>query len=419
MKIGVYFTPRKDQGGVYSYTVEILEVLHQIPENQYIVFTTSPDIPDKYKKLSNFKVINVNSGSRNLIVKGRNFILGSVSIAAGLVIKFLNNLKLFNLLTPFYKFSNRSYIRLLQKVKPDLMIYPTSSYLSFLTKIPALVTVHDLQHRLNPQFKEVSAGGMWEYREYGFINIARNAFRVFVDSEVGKKQMIKFYPASKGKIVVLPYLAPDYLNSRISITTAKRVIKKLNLPEKYIYYPAKFWPHKNHANLIKSLAVLNKEGLKVNLVLSGSKNADFSSFNDVEKLTKDLDLKSQIQYLGYLSDLELSAVYKLATALVMPTFFGPTNIPVLEAWTMGIPVLYSDIEGCREQLGNAGLLINPKDHKDIANKIKKVYKSPALRKSLVAKGKIRVGKWTRLDFTNTIKATIKEFKNNYDSSKSN
>lgn len=410
MKIGVYFTPRKEQGGVYSYSIEILEALYNIPGNKYVVIATSPDIPGKYRSSKRFKIIDANTEAREFAISARNFLAGPMSLITGKIVELLNRVRFFNLLTPLYRFSNRGYLKLLEKEKPDLVFYPTSSYISFLSDTPSVVTVHDLQHRVNPQFKEVSAGGRWEYREYGFLEIARKAFKVFVDSEVGKEDMLRFYPKSKGKMVVLPYLFPNYLKTKISLSTAKKAAKSLKLPEEFIYYPAKFWPHKNHVRLVKAINILKKKGIRVDLVLSGSKDADFSSFAEVQRLTKKLELESQIHYLGYLSDLELSAVYKLSKALVMPTFFGPTNIPVLEAWAMGIPVLYSDIRGCREQLGDAGLLFNPKNPADIANKIGMIYKNPKLAKSLTEKGRKRVRMWTRSDFERTIEMTINDFK---------
>jgi glycosyltransferase involved in cell wall biosynthesis len=90
----------------------------------------------------------------------------------------------------------------------------------------------------------------------------------------------------------------------------------------------------------------------------------------------------------------------------MPTFLGPTNIPVLEAWSMGTPVIYSNIRGCREQLGNAGLLINPYSPRDIADKIEKIYTHPKLAMELVRKGKIKIKQWTFKDFTRRIKEII-------------
>lgn len=409
MKVGVYFTPKKEQGGVYQYSVDILEALSKIKGNKYIVLTQSPDVPEKYKKLKNFKIIDVYSKVREATIATRDFFAGTLAVFTSAVIKYLYKFKIFELITPLYKLSQKKFIDLIEKEKIDLMFYPTSSDLSFLAEVPAVVTVHDLQHRLNPQFKEVSAGGRWEYREYGFINIAKKAFKVLVDSEIGKEEMLNFYPKAKGKVVALPYLPPSYLDPKISLKKLDEISEKLKLPKKFVYYPSKFWPHKNHINLVKAIGILNKKGISVNLVLTGSSEADFSTFDSVQKLIKKLNLEKNVFYLGYVDSDELSVIYKKASALVMPTSFGPTNIPVLEAWLMKTPVVYSNVRGCKEQLGSAGLLIDPYNPKDIANKIAKVYSNKKLADKLTRLGYKRVNLWNRNRFTSRIKSILEDF----------
>ena len=66
----------------------------------------------------------------------------------------------------------------------DLMIYPESTRLSFEAGVPYIMAIHDLQHRLQPEFPEVSADGEWERREYRFRNGARCAMLLLADSEV-------------------------------------------------------------------------------------------------------------------------------------------------------------------------------------------------------------------------------------------
>jgi glycosyltransferase involved in cell wall biosynthesis len=74
----------------------------------------------------------------------------------------------------------------------------------------------------------------------------------------------------------------------------------------------------------------------------------------------------------------------------MPTFFGPTAIPPVEAWSLGCPVITSDIRGIREQMGDAALLVDPRSVESIAAGIVRVWKEQALRKELVARGRERL-----------------------------
>lgn len=409
MKIGIYFTPSRDQGGVYTYSVAILEALAHIPGHQYVIISTSADVPAKFLHHRNFTLIDLHSRTREISLKTRDFISYTLAWVAPWLTQFLYRFRLYHLLTPIYRLTMTSQIKAVEEQNLDLIFYPTSSNLSFLAVTPAVVTVHDLQHRLNPRFLEVSAGGRWEHREYGFTNINRRAFRILVDSEIGKEDWLNFYPTSPDRVVSLPYLPPSDLQPKISTKILKQTVDDLKLPPRFIYYPAKFWPHKNHLNLLKSLVILKKRGKKIHLVLTGSKEADFSSFRAVENYAEKNKISDQIHYLGFVTKPQLSALYKLAAALIMPTYFGPTNIPVLEAWVMGTPVITSDIRGCRDQLGNAGLLAHPDKPKEIAAAIAKIYSHPSLRTELTTNGRRRVKLWTQAGFTDRIGAIIKDF----------
>jgi hypothetical protein len=69
----------------------------------------------------------------------------------------------------------------LQSLGIELMLYPTPQTRSFEIGLPYIMAIHDLQHRLQPHFPEVSADGEWEYREYLFRNGARRAQLVLAD----------------------------------------------------------------------------------------------------------------------------------------------------------------------------------------------------------------------------------------------
>lgn len=410
MKVGVLFTAYKSQGGVYQYCVEVLHALSKIKSHEFVIFSISNELPPEFTKVKNFKIFNLYSKSTNFVVLVRGIISYFLYYSRINVMRFFYELHLFGFVALLYKFTQKSLIKRLNNENLDLMIYPTPVYLAFLANIPFTVTVHDLEHRNRRKFKEASGGGRWEYREYCLHKIAKKAFRIFVDSNLNKRKMINYYRASPGRVAALPYIPPSSLTIKIGRAKAKKIVKKLNLFDKYVFYPAKFWPHKNHINLIKALIILKRKGLKVNLILTGSLATDYSTLPQVLSLVKKSKIQEQVKYLGYVNDEELSLIYKKALAMVMPTYFGPTNLPVYEAWKMGTPVLYSDIRGYREFLGDAGLLVNPDRPSDIADKILKIYTNVTLRRELASKGRRRLRRWNRGDFTKTIRATLKDFK---------
>ena len=118
----------------------------------------------------------------------------------------------------------------------------------------------------------------------------------------------------------------------------------------------------------------------------------------------------QVHYLGYVPDEDMGPLYANAVALIMPTFFGPANIPYLEAWAFGCPVLTSDIRGIREQVGDAGILVDPRSTEAMANGILRLWTDEGLRFKLVERGRQRLMAYTPQDYRQRLFEIIEESK---------
>src|SRR5438046_4508110 len=94
----------------------------------------------------------------------------------------------------------------------------------------------------------------------------------------------------------------------------------------------------------------------------------------------------------------MGPLYSQAACLVMPSFFGPTNIPVLEAWAFGCPVLTSDIRGVREQVGDAALLADPTSVESIADGLHRLWTDRELGRTLSDLGRRRLATYTPEDY---------------------
>lgn len=283
----------------------------------------------------------------------------------------------------------------------ELMFYPAPHRLSFETDIPFVMAIHDLQHRLQPEFPEVSADGEWERREYLFRNAARRATILIAESPVGREDILRFYGeygVSPDMVKVLPYLPAH--NDK-TVASPEAVCEKHVLPRRFLFYPAQFWPHKNHLRIVQALGLIKKcNGLNIPIVFTGSASGELRKAAHAElfREAEQLGVRDQVFDLGYVTDHELSALYRTAAALIMPTFFGPTNIPILEAWSHGCPVLTSDIRGVRDQAGDAALLVDPRRVEAIAEGMRSLWTDENLRGDLVARGTRRIGLYTADDY---------------------
>jgi glycosyltransferase involved in cell wall biosynthesis len=306
--------------------------------------------------------------------------------------------------------------RWFEECRVELMCYCWPNSLSFETRIPYVMAIHDLQHRLQPEFPEVSANGEWDFREYLFRNGARNATLLVADSEVGKEDILSCYGSygvTSDRVKVLPFLPAPYLATSIFPAERLRIRTIYNLPDRYLFYPAQFWAHKNHARIVQALALLRDEHrLKIPVVFCGSHAGETRQvvFSELHGLSSRLKLDSQIHYLGYVPEEDMSALYGEALALVMPTFFGPTNIPVLEAWACGCPVLTSGIRGIREQVGDAAVLADPNSAESIAEGIYRLWTDESLRSALIEAGRRRLGSYGPAHFRDRLYGILQEAK---------
>jgi glycosyltransferase involved in cell wall biosynthesis len=283
----------------------------------------------------------------------------------------------------------------------DLVLYPASMPLSFEVGTPYVLAVHDLQHRLQPEFPEVAAGDEFAHREYVFVNGIREATLILTDSDVGREDVLDLYGEliAPERVAVLPFLPAT--PTTVADEDRERVRREYRLPERFLFYPAQLWPHKNHRRLVEALALAESvHGIEADLVLVGSTSGEIreQTFAELTRRIADLQLESRVHYLGYVPQADMAALFAEAVALVMPTFFGPTNIPILEAWGLDCPVVTSDLRGLREQAGDAAVLADPRSVEAIADAIQRIWLDGELREELARRGRARLGLYTREDY---------------------
>lgn len=305
------------------------------------------------------------------------------------------------------------YGRWFQQHGVGWIFYTAPTGLSFEAGVPYIMPVHDLQHRLQPEFPEVSANGEWDTREYLFRNGVRYATLILADSETGKEDILTCYGAygvKPDRVRVLPYPPASYLPTRVDPVERHRVRARYQLPARYLFYPAQFWPHKNHVRILRAMGQLKAGRCEVHIVFCGDYDDEIRArtFAEVMAVAQHLDLGSQVHYVGYVPNADMAGLYGEALGLIMPTFFGPTNIPVVEAWALGCAVLTSDIRGIREQVGDAGLLVDPRSVPAIADGIRRLWEDERLRRVLTERGRGRFAAHTVEDFTRRLAGIIRE-----------
>jgi len=343
LKIGFFFEGELTHGGGFQQQLSTILLINKYVNNRFKILV----ITDKKENIPILKKYDL----LVVLYKPRfNPFIEELLWSNRLLFYVLNKIGIFKV-TQIDRFCLNHNI--------DLIFFlSTSSYSLLIRKTSYIITVWDLCHRDFPDFPEIKENNKFIYREYLLNNSLTRASAIIVDSELGKINLCNRYGVDFQKIFIIPFQP----SSQAIINNTQYASKFIDIKQKYsingdyIFYPAQFWPHKNHIYILKGLKILkDKYNKKIFAIFSGS---DKGNLNFILKSIYKLGLEDQIKYIGFVNGNELPFLYKQALALVMPTYFGPTNIPPLEAFANNCPVLYSDLPGMREQTEGASWFIN-------------------------------------------------------------
>jgi glycosyltransferase involved in cell wall biosynthesis len=262
----------------------------------------------------------------------------------------------------------------------ELVWFLSPSY--HFVEAPFILTIWDLQHRLQPYFPEVNLSG-WTFddRENFYKNAISKASYIITGNLAGAKEVGQFYNFPDERIKIIPFSTPQFVFEK---NENDEILSQNNLEKnKYLFYPAQFWPHKNHIRIIKALNILKKQGIDFKVAFSGS---DKGNEKYIKEKVKEYHLENDVKFLGFVSEAELISLYKNAFAMTYASMFGPNNLPPLEAMALNCPVICANAKGMQEQLGDAALFFDSKDENDLVQKIKTLLNNNDLKKSLIRKG---------------------------------
>ncbi len=376
----------RQSGGSFQYASGILEILSQLPKDAYdvrFVYTST----EWQEVAASFGI--------------RAYFLPTGGIFFRIVRKLL---KIWLAIFPkstLERFSTLDRVKYeIYRAKPDICICLEQNYIPVHEETTLIAPIHDIMHRYESRFPEVGTVQEYVAREFLAQHLVREA-SVLVDSNVGKAQLIECYSCAPEHIHVLPFTASVLLSG-----VARKPRELAIGPDvPFVFYPAQFWLHKNHCALVKALALLPQE-LKLHAVFVGSTNKE--GFKATEACIAAHGLADRVHVLGYVTDAEVQWLYQHAACMVMPSFFGPTNIPPLEAMRAGCPVAVAKVYGNMEQLGDAALFFDPHSPEEVAACITSIMTDSALRTSLVNAGYFLSEKWNAAAFKARFKSILED-----------
>jgi glycosyltransferase involved in cell wall biosynthesis len=368
MRIGLYtaFLTPGQIGGTETYVRQLVAHLGQVDRrNRYTLFVTGPNRHLFAGLPANFEPAQI-----SLLPPG-SFIMARLMHKLGLLSAYAT--------------------RQMQRYPLDLLHYPGTTLDQLAIKFPCVLTVQDIQHEYFPEFFSPET---LAWRRANFKPSMVKANQLITASQYTRQTVIDRYSLPPQTITAIPYGIGQQFSAVISLEVVAQTRQRYQLPPQFIYYPANFWPHKNHRRLFEALVQLKtRYNLTVPLVLSGV----FQGQADLSALIAELDLTGQVHLLGYLPHSELPALYAAATALVFPSLFEGFGLPVLEAMACGCPVICANTTSLPELAGEAALAVNPLDVAQMAEAIYNILNSVSLQRELRQKGLAQVKNfsWTR------------------------
>lgn len=235
--------------------------------------------------------------------------------------------------------------------------------------MPFILNNWDLAHYTIPAFPEITGDDGFQKRNDWYVTVMPYALMVFCETETGKAELVQYLNINPDKVKILPIFCSDtFVEMQLSAETQTGILKQFTLQEQqFFFYPAQFWAHKNHYNLVNAFQKFNEQYPDYKLFFCGS---DKGNLTHIKNHVKALGMDAHVIFGGFIDERELYTLYKNARALIMPTFLGPSNIPPIEAMHLQCPALLSGLQGHREIMNNAALYFNPQDYLSILESMK-------------------------------------------------
>jgi glycosyltransferase involved in cell wall biosynthesis len=248
----------------------------------------------------------------------------------------------------------------------DLVFFTAPTVYSVsLTRLNYIATVWDLCHRDMPEFPEARIDGAFETREVLYRSSLSKAVLVIADSEKLVERITWRYGIDEQRILAMPFSPAPFLVGGDVGGTGKRLVS-----DDYFFYPAQFWSHKNHVRILEAIRLLKERNILIRVAFCGK---DYGNLDWVREQADKLDVEGQVHFLGFVSPEEMNALYDNCLAVLMPTYYGPTNIPPLEAWLKGKPLIYS--KHLHAHSNEAAWLVDPDSAESLAEGMEAMLRS--------------------------------------------
>jgi glycosyltransferase involved in cell wall biosynthesis len=353
-------------GGVYSYTIALLDLLLRFDEISeiHLFFLGSGHNPKTMGFPLNPKI------KFHEIIDNRQFTFKeNISIMCYVASLFAGDKGPYRALKRMFRFFNpyKDIETIIRKEKICLFHVPFQVSPIYNLSVPLITTMHDVQEMHFPDYFDSKERLR---RAVYYKQALEESNHIIVSFNHIKDDLIRFYnvPPEKISVAVIP-LTGSYFDTKDNAGMKMgALLAEYNLPGHFILYPAITWKHKNHLKLLKAISILSQQGDRFFLVCTGAQT-DYLKILEAE--IEELGLTKQVFFLGLVPKDHLVALYKHADLIVIPSLYEAGSGPLLEAMHYHRPVICARTTTLPEHIGDSNFVFDPNNSEEMAGLIKK------------------------------------------------
>ncbi len=243
--------------------------------------------------------------------------------------------------------------------------------------------IHDPTPALMPRLHTASNV---RYFQHFVAEVLPRLAGVLVPSQAVKRDLVEHLDVVEDRITVVPHGVDEGFFPGGPLEPDRHIY---GLPERYVLFLGALEPRKNLATLLEAYRLL-PEDLRRHwpLVVAGAggwKNRE---------LRRALSREQGVRSIGYVPAPSLPLVYAGAAVFVFPSLYEGFGMPLLEAMAAGVPVVTSNVSAMPEVVGDAGVTVDPRSPREIAQAVERLLTDPEQARLLGERGRQRARVFT-------------------------
>lgn len=207
-------------------------------------------------------------------------------------------------------------------------------------------------------------------------------------SQFGKEEIQEYYGAPPERVFVTYPGGGERFRIIPREEAQNNIREKFGINGPFILDVSRLEPHKNVETLIHAYKVAREKDVGHKLVLVGKKSGNYEK---LRALADSTGYGTDIFFISYATDKELNAIFACADLFVFPSLNEGFGLPLVEAMSMGVPIITSNTTALPEVVGDAGITVDPLNTEKLADEVRRVLADNKLREELRARGLKRAG----------------------------